>query len=216
MRIFGGHAAVVWKVVVSQSGQFAVSAGNDNTVVVWNIASSVELHRLTGFAEPVLSAAIEPEETYFVCSSGSSLFKIDLIRGTRLQECHPGRAWIRAVAIHPTKSTVIFGTDEVGVLQWDPASNEVSQCVQEPYCVQERAHFSSIALSEDGNQIAASVDSWGSSRGAAIVWDLPSGGRKQIIWWPKWEGVIDLVLTPDQKSIITAGYEFDPMGYRNG
>ena len=124
IRVLGGHQAVVWKVAVSSTGRYAVSAGNDNACAVWDLRAHARLHVLRQ-DEPAFAAGITSDERGVVCAAGSTLSLWDLPRGVRLQAQQPQVGWIRA--LHLTKDGhAIFGSDDGVVGSWDPENGSVS------------------------------------------------------------------------------------------
>jgi WD40 repeat protein len=67
---FKGHEGYVRDVAVSADGRFAVSASNDKTVRVWDLASGRQLSRLTGHKEEVWCVAISPDGRYILSGTG--------------------------------------------------------------------------------------------------------------------------------------------------
>ena len=97
------------EVSVSPSGRYAVSAGNDNACLVWDLRTWTVLHRLK-HDEPAFAACITDDDRRVVCAAGSTLSSWDLPRGVLLRTDRPGVGWIRTLRL--TEGRAIFGSDE--------------------------------------------------------------------------------------------------------
>ena len=62
-KVLSGHESYVWDVVVAPDGRSAVSASNDCTLRVWDLASGPPRHVLTGHESWVCSADINHDGT---------------------------------------------------------------------------------------------------------------------------------------------------------
>src|SRR5882724_809331 len=71
-----GHSATVTALALSHDGQWLVSAGEDHSVRVWDVASGHEVRKLREHPEPVTTVAWSPDDT--LIASGGNDGKIRL------------------------------------------------------------------------------------------------------------------------------------------
>ena len=69
LRTLTGHSSYVNAVAVTPDGQRAVSASDDQTLKVWDLASGRELRTLTGHTDPVTAVAMTPDGQRAVSAS---------------------------------------------------------------------------------------------------------------------------------------------------
>ena len=86
LRTLAGHADVVMAVAVTPDGRQAVSASQDRTLKVWDLASGAELRTLAGHAEWVTAVAVTPDGRQAVSASQDRTLKVwDLASGAELR-----------------------------------------------------------------------------------------------------------------------------------
>ena len=72
-------------VAVTADGQRAVSASDDNTLKVWDLASGAELHTLSGHTDAVNAVAVTADGQRAVSASCDNTLKVwDLASGAEL------------------------------------------------------------------------------------------------------------------------------------
>ncbi len=159
-----GHAATVNALAISPDGQFAVSAGDDKTVKVWDLAHNREHFTFTGHQWPVKAVAFSPDGT--LVASGSEdgvvhLWQRDTgkLRVTLVEHANGhtrGRhewpeqwPWLRSVAFSPDGRNVL-STGGVGkeaaALLGDAVTGRVIRRWQ--------GYFNHGTFSRDGKRIA--------------------------------------------------------------
>jgi WD40 repeat protein len=71
-----GHTARVRAVVVSTNGRYAVSASDDHTVKIWDLARGVEERTLIGHTDWVRAVAVTPDALRVVSAADDHTLKI--------------------------------------------------------------------------------------------------------------------------------------------
>ncbi|MBZ0303021.1 MAG: WD40 repeat domain-containing protein, partial [Anaerolineae bacterium] len=70
-RFFGGHNDIVTQVRFNGDGTRLLSSSWDRSLVLWDVATGVELRRLEGHADRILSIAFADDENYVVVGTGN-------------------------------------------------------------------------------------------------------------------------------------------------
>jgi WD40 repeat protein len=73
--VYRGHTSTVYAVVWSPDGTRTASAGNDNTIQVWNAATGHRLVTYTGHLGAVFGLAWSPDGTRIVSASGNTSYE---------------------------------------------------------------------------------------------------------------------------------------------
>ena len=120
-----GHVYWVSAVAVTPDGQRAVSASDDQTLKVWELASGRELGTLTGHANAVNAVAVTPDGQCAVSASLNELKVWELGSGCELRTLtgHSGR--VTAVAMTPDGQRAVSASDDNTVKLWDLETGEV-------------------------------------------------------------------------------------------
>jgi WD40 repeat protein len=195
IRVLGGHQAVIWQVSVSPSGRYAVSAGNDNACVVWDLHSYAALHRLP-HDEPAFAASITPDDRRVVCAAGSTLSLWDLPRGIRLRAQQPGAGWIRALHVTPD-GQVIFGSDNGVVGRWHPDNGSVTVLIRVGFPVSCLA----VLPDEETILVGSRSDFHGSDGPALEAWHHPT---QAVLWTTPGRGVSSVTSMQHGRTVIAA------------
>ena len=171
VRTMTGHAAVVWQVAVDAGGDLAVSGGDDGALIVWDLGTGAELHRVTHRGR-VLAVTLLPGTSRAVCAVDSSLLLYDIRRGECLAEVGPGAGWIRAVAGIDGRR-VLFGADDGTVGCWTPEGGGWRRLGE-----RRPSLVTALAVGPDGRRAvsATSADTL-RSESAVTLWDLDTAGE---------------------------------------
>ena len=123
-----GHRAGVTDIALSADGQLAVSASNDNTLIVWSTATGRELRRLQGHTGGVLRVALSADGRRAVSVSEDQTLKVwDVAKGQELctRAVERGKEHLYHVAINTDGLLTILPPDGRSVMKWKTASGSV-------------------------------------------------------------------------------------------
>src|ERR1700730_1093029 len=102
VRQFVGHQAAVRSVAFTPNNKFLVTAGYDNSVRVWGLASGVELRRLEGHQNAIISIAVLPDGKRAVSGSFDRSVRVwDLASGKELCRFNGHTGEVHHVAASP-------------------------------------------------------------------------------------------------------------------
>jgi WD40 repeat protein len=94
---------------VSPDGQYVVSASEDNTLKVWELATGKELHTLSGHTSGVHGVTVSPDGQYVVSASRDKTLKVWELATGRVVMSFTGEGSFNCCAITPDGRTVIAG-----------------------------------------------------------------------------------------------------------
>ncbi|MDX1946374.1 MAG: hypothetical protein SFU86_13315, partial [Pirellulaceae bacterium] len=166
------HTAGVRSVRFSSDGKLLLSAGNDNAVCVWDVASRTLAKNLRGHASRVSAAVFVPGDDR-VLSAGYdqtarlwSISKYEEVRvlGGRVLKGH--RDSILGAAFSPDGQTVVTASRDRSAIAWNVATGQQLRSYDEGH-----AYLASAALFfPDGKRVLTSaVDN------TTRIWDLAAG-----------------------------------------
>jgi WD40 repeat protein len=126
IRTLTGHSESVTAVAITPDGLQAVSASEDETLKVWDLARGQELHTLTGHSNSVNAVAITPDGFQAVSASEDKTLKVwDLARGQELHTLTGHSRSVSAVAITPDGKQAVSASEDKTLKLWDLATGEV-------------------------------------------------------------------------------------------
>ena len=171
-RVLRGHEAVISHIALDANATVAVSASEDRTLRVWDLASGTERHVLRGHEGPVTRVALDANATVAVSASGDGTLRVwDLATGTERHVLRGHEGWVTHVALD-ANATVAVSASEDGTLRvWDLATGSERHVL--------RGHedwVRQVALDTNATvAVSASKD------GTLRVWDLASGTERHVL-----------------------------------
>jgi len=169
-----GHTAAVRSVRFSDRGKLLISAGNDNAVRVWDVATRRPLKTLRGHAGRVLSCAFAPDNAWVLSGSHDHLAKLWSIAGYeevrvlrgRLLEGH--RDAILGAAFSPDGRHIVSASRDRSAKLWDVATGrELRQLKDGHEFLVTRAAF----FGGGKRLVTAAVDN------TTRIWDVATGAQ---------------------------------------
>ena len=108
---------------VTPDGRQAVSASEDRTLKVWDLASGAELRTLAGHADWVTAVAVTPDGRQAVSASDDRTLKVwDLASGAELRTLEGHADGVTAVAVTPDGRHAVSASEDRTLKVWDLAS----------------------------------------------------------------------------------------------
>ncbi len=194
VRTLEGHAKAVNGVAVTPDGQRAVSASDDATLKVWDLATGALLHTLEGHAVGVASVAVTPDGQRAVSASADKTLKVwDLATGAleRIFAGHGG--WVNGVAVTPDGKRAVSASADNTLKVWDLETGAVL------HTLEGHTHgVNGVAVTPDGKRaVSTSADN------TLKVWDLETGAVLHTLEGHTYE-VDGVAVTPDGKRAVSA------------
>ncbi len=191
-----GHTGVVHFAVFSHNGAMVLTAGEDRTARIWDVASGEEIHILKGHSSDVVSAVFSRNDSMVLTASKDGTARVwDTASGRELRLFKGLENWL---------NTAVFSKDQKWVLTAEGTAARILDAASDD----------EIQRFEDHNDLVNSAvfsgdDKWvltAGNDGSARLWDSVSGSEIQ-----RFEGhddtVTSAVFSRDDKRIMTAGYD---------
>jgi len=124
-----GHRGIVWDIVCSPDGSQFATAGDDETVRLWDAKDLTELRVLRGHDDPVYSAAFSPDG-HLLASGGEGgsvkLWDLDRVGSSGQVPLIAARQLANRILFSRDGSSVAVGTDDDGVSVINNETKEVT------------------------------------------------------------------------------------------
>jgi WD40 repeat protein len=166
IRTFTGHSKQVNSVAVLPDGQRALSASDDTTLKLWNLATGECLLTFEGHSRWVKSVAVLPDGQCALSASRDTTLKLwDLTTGDCLRTFKGHHAVVESVAVLPDGQRALSGSSDETLKLWD-LTTEASTLLLKGHSDE----VMSVALLADGQRVlSASVDE------TLKLWDIATG-----------------------------------------
>lgn len=169
---WSGHATAVRSLSVLRDGELAVSAGEDNTVRVWNIATGTLVKTLRGHDSGVRAAMASPDGRTLLSASHDTTVREWSIADYEELRSLQGRTFeghadaILSAAFSPNQQWVVTASRDRTARTWNGKTGELKQTFEEGH-----QFLASTAFFFDRGRglVTAAVDN------TARVWDVATG-----------------------------------------
>jgi WD40 repeat protein len=179
----------------SPDGKIVATGGNDNNIILWDVASGTMLNTLKGHSNWILSLSFSPNGHQLASASKDMLGKIwDVRSGSEIVTLKGHSGGLACITYSPDGKSIATGGADATVKVWDAISGITLRTLGG----HSKAVYS-ISFSPDGFQIAsAGVDR------QLKIWDLQNGNL--IRTTNAHDGYIrSIAYSPDGKYLATAG-----------
>jgi len=197
LRSFSGHLAAVRSVVYTPGGRFLLTAGYDNKIRVWGLASGKELRCLTGHTGPIISIAVTPDGRHVVSGSFDKTVRLwDLDSGRSLRVYKGYDREVHHVAVSPDGRTLASASYDQTVRLWDVATGKEARRLT--------GHHASVLVvtfSPDGKTLAS-----GGEDHAIRLWNATTGAQLQQLTGHT-DSVLGLAFSPDGRQLASASHD---------
>ncbi len=166
-------------------GRTLASANSDNTVILWDLLTSLRRSTLVGHTGPVLSVAYSPDgRTLASGSADSTIILWDTATGKPIRTVRGHQKAVTSVAFSPDGQILASASADQTVILW-------TQATQRPL-LGHRGEVTSIAFSPDGRLLAsASLDK------TVVLWDVASGKPLRVLGGGNIGGFTSVAFSPD-------------------
>mmetsp|Transcript_9467 Transcript_9467/g.24420 ORF Transcript_9467/g.24420 Transcript_9467/m.24420 type:complete len:333 (-) Transcript_9467:99-1097(-) len=165
-----GHDGSVMAVRFTATGAYAVTAGRDKMVKLWNPYTGLCIKTYKGHGREVHDAAASGDNSRLVsCGADRSVYLWDVTTGTTITRFRGHVAEVNAVVFGAESTVVISGSYDKSVRCWDMRSN-----AHEPIQVFDEAKDSITSLDVGGAAILT-----GSVDGHVRLYDLRMGKMRE-------------------------------------
>ncbi len=125
LRTFTGHTSYVKAAAFAPDGNTIISASNDGTLKLWDVATGQELRTFAGHTASVNGVAFAPDGSTALSASGDKTLKLwDVATGQELRTFTGHTNWVNGVAFAPDGSTALSASNDQMLKLWDVATGQ--------------------------------------------------------------------------------------------
>ena len=197
IRDLAGHTDSVNACAVTPDGRHVVSASDDRTLKVWELASGRAVATLKDHPDLVTACAVTPDGRHVVSASEDRTLRVwELASGRAVATLKGHTSLVTACAVTPDGRHVVSASFDKTLKVWELASRRAVATL--------RGHTDSVtacAVTPDGRHVvSASYDH------TLKVWELATGRAvASLQGHTRW--VIACAVTPDGRHAVSASYD---------
>jgi WD40 repeat protein len=194
-----GHRDAVNSVVFSPDGKLLVSAGNDNTIRVWNVIDrkySFTMGGGRGHQDWVLGLAFSPDGKKLASASRDRLIKIwDIATQEWVMDINGHSDWVYALVYSPDGKSLISASSDRTVRIWDTAYGRLQATLNG-----HSAQVFGVDINPDGwHVVSASQDE------TVRVWSISPTSSREILTLDGRDDVHALAYSKDGSLLASSG-----------
>ena len=195
-QIFGSpnvrHTGKVTALVLSSDSKILVSGSADKTVKIWFLESKSDPYTLTGFAAPITSLAISPNDEFFAIGSFENNIRIRRLEDGKIIRSINVGSGVSSLCFSPDGKLLAIGGFNHLIKLWNIETGEE--------CCAFSGHeelISSIQFSPDGKQLISS-----SGDSTIKIWQIENQELLETLRGHA-DAITSMVITNDGKTIIS-------------
>ncbi|MEI7684002.1 MAG: serine/threonine-protein kinase [Planctomycetota bacterium] len=193
-RVLRGHVGPASCVAVDVAGRMAASAGKDQTLRIWDVASGIPQRVIPRQVQEVRAVAFSTAGDLVAAAVGVSIRIFDPSTGQEVRRLAGHSSAVRCLAFSPDDRWLFSGSDDKTLRVWDlQLGREVQRLARHGGAV------TCLAVSGDGDSIFT-----GSRDQTLLRWDLRSGQPVQT-WNATGGPILGIALTANR--IATAHFD---------
>ena len=170
IRTFTGHSKWVRSVSFSPDGRSALSASEDRTLKLWDLATGNEIRSFTGHGAELSSVAFSPDGRFALSGGWDKTLKLwDVATGKEIRPFTGHSETVFSVAISPDGRYALSGSEDKTLKLWDVATGKKIRSFNG-----HKHTADSVAFSPDGRTALS-----GSTDKTLKLWDVAT---KREIW----------------------------------
>ncbi|MBD1890761.1 AAA family ATPase [Coleofasciculus sp. FACHB-SPT9] len=192
-----GHSAAVISISYSPDGKTLASASEDNTIKLWNLATSEFIATLQGHSAAVISISYSPDGKTLASASEDKTIKLwNWETGKAIATLQGHSAAVFSISYSPDGKTLASASYDNTIKLWNRETGKAIATLQG-----HSAAVRSVSYSPDGKILAsASYDNtiklWNRETGKAIA---TLQGHRDSVW--------SVSYSPDGKTLASASYD---------
>jgi WD40 repeat protein len=199
LRTLTGHRGIVWEVELSPNGQYAMTAGEDHSIRVWDWQTGAQLYQFPEQPERVYSVSYSPSGDAVLVGGYDGQPRLYDNSGNLLATFPAHRSWIVDAVFRPDGNAFATAGQDGSVVAW----NRIAAMPE----------WSVEGLPQGGGALAYSPDSkilvgsaGGGPNSAIYLWDAASGQEiRQLHGHDNY--VIALAFSPDSRLLASASWD---------
>ncbi|MCO5189632.1 MAG: hypothetical protein M9918_15730 [Anaerolineae bacterium] len=196
-RSLYGHTDRVWSAVFSPDGTLIVTASEDGSAKLWDVASGAEVASLDGHTDWVNTASFSPDGTLIVTASDDGGAKVwDVASGAAVASLDGHTFGVNSAVFSPDGALIVTASGDGSAKLWDALSGTEVASLE-----WHNGGVNTATFSPDGALVITASDD-----GSAKLWDVASGAEVASL-----DGHTDAVrlgaFSPDGMMIVTTCWD---------
>jgi WD40 repeat protein/uncharacterized caspase-like protein len=194
-----GHLMGVTAVAFSPDARFIVTAGYDDTAVLWDTATGKELRRFIGHSDTIAEAVFSPDGTTVLTASWDKTARLwQVATGEEIRRFEGHQRGIYAMAASADGRWLLTGSDDKTARLWEVATGKEARRFEG-----HAACINSVAFSADGRLVLTGSGHSPDGDNSARIWDAKTGKELHRL---EGGGITKTVaFSPDGGGVLTGG-----------
>jgi WD40 repeat protein len=169
-----GQTGTVKSLSFRPDGAMLASVGLDGSIVIWDLATTLENPFLPEVSGPVRCASFSPDSKLLATggpAAAIALHNLVVAQRCGLDDTTAATVGARTVAFAPDGATVAVGQQDGQITLWDPATGQKRATLDG-----HREFVATLAFSPDGTTLASSAGDH-----SVRIWDVPNSRQRSVL-----------------------------------